>query len=81
MKIARSRSISAVLVVALGANAGQVHATYDDYAARKQFIGWEGHDEGDTHPNTDTTRVVLGRDLVYAQRSQMKKQLNILVWT
>ena len=57
------RSISAVLVVALGVNAGQVYATYDDYTARfwdadsptQQFIGWEGHDEGDTHPNTNTS--------------------------
>jgi len=56
-------SVSAVLVPTLGIFEGQRHATHDDVIFRfwdegtstLPFLGWEGHDEGDTHPNTDTS--------------------------
>ena len=56
-------SVSAVLVPTLGIFEGQIHPTYDDAIFRfwddgnatLPFLGWEGHDEGDTHPNTDTS--------------------------
>ena len=56
-------SVSAVLVPTLGIFEGQYHATHDDWVYRYwddgsstlPILGWEGHDEGDTHPNTDTS--------------------------
>ena len=56
-------SVSAVLVPTLGIFEGQIHPTHDDAifwfwddgSATLPFPGWEGHDEGDTHPNTDTS--------------------------
>ena len=56
-------SVSAVLVPTLGIFEGQIHATHDDWVYRYwddgsstlPILGWEGHDEGDTDPNTDTS--------------------------
>ena len=56
-------SISAVLVPTLGIFEGQFHPTHDDWVNRfwddgsstLPLLGWEGHDEGDTHPNTETS--------------------------
>ena len=56
-------SVSAVLVPTLGIFEGQIHDTRDDTVFRYwddgsltlPFLGWEGHDEGDTHPNADTS--------------------------
>jgi len=56
-------SVSAVLVPALGIFEGQYHPTHDDPVYRYwddgsltlPTLGWEGHDEGDTSPNTDTS--------------------------
>ena len=55
--------VSAVLVPSLGIFEGEFHATYDDLVFRYwddgsstlPILGWEGHDEGDTHPNADTS--------------------------
>merc|ERR1711865_973442 len=51
------------MVPTLGIFEGQFHATRDDWVYRYwddgsstlPIILWEGHDEGDTHPNTDTS--------------------------
>jgi hypothetical protein len=59
----RAESISAVFVPALGLFEGQTHPTHDDNVNRfwddgsstLPYIGWEGHDEGDTNPNSDTS--------------------------
>ena len=56
-------SVSAVLVPALGIFEGQIHPTYDDLAFRYwddgsselSTLGWEGHDQGDTNPNGQTS--------------------------
>ena len=56
-------SLSAVMVPTLGIFEGQIHDTQDDAVFRYwddgsltlPFLGWEGHDEGDTHPNADTS--------------------------
>ena len=58
-------SVSAVLVPTLGLFEGQSHATHDDWIFRfwddgnttLPILGWEAHDEGDTHPNSDTCAV------------------------
>lgn len=55
-------SVSAVLVPTLGIFEGQIHKTQDDLVHRYwddgnstlQLLAWEGHDEGDTHPNSET---------------------------
>jgi hypothetical protein len=55
-------SLSAIMVPTLDIFEGQMHATHDDFVLRfwdngnstLPFIGWEGHDEGDTSPNADT---------------------------
>ena len=52
-----------MLVPTLGIFEGQIHATHDGFVFRYwddgsstlPILGWEGHDEGDTHPNTDTS--------------------------
>ena len=52
-----------MLVPTLGIFEGQFHGTHDDWVYRYwddgsstlPILGWEGHDEGDTHPNTDTS--------------------------
>ena len=51
------------MVPTLGIFEGQIHATHDDWVNRfwddgnatLPRLGWEGHDEGDTHPNADTS--------------------------
>ena len=51
------------MVPTLGIFEGQIHPTYDDLAFRYwddgsltlPILGWEGHDEGDTSPNADTS--------------------------
>ena len=56
-------SVSAVLVPTLGIFEGQFHVTHDDQVHRYwddgsstlPVLSWEGHDEGDTHPNSDTS--------------------------
>ena len=56
-------SVSAVLVPTLGLFEGQFHATHDVWVNRfwdagtstLPILGWEGHDEGDTHPKADTS--------------------------
>ena len=56
-------SVSAAMVPTLGVFEGQIHGTHDDFVFRYwddgsstlPVLGWEGHDEGDTHPNTDTS--------------------------
>ena len=56
-------SVSAVMVPTLGIFEGQIHKTNDDLVFRYWDDGsstlptlvWEGHDEGDTHPNSDTS--------------------------
>ena len=58
-----ARSVSAVLVPTLGIFEVQYHSTIDDWVGRYwddgsstlPFLGWEGHDEGDTSPNADTS--------------------------
>ena len=58
-------SVSAVMVPTLGIFEGQIHATQDDWifrfwddgSATLPILGWEPHDEGDTHPNSDTCAV------------------------
>ena len=55
-------SVSAVMVPTLGIFEGQIHATHDDWVWRYwddgsstlPILGWEGHDEGDTSPSSDT---------------------------
>ena len=55
--------VSAVLVPTLGIFEGQYHNTQDDEvlrywdngSARLPNLGWEGHDEGDTSQNSDTS--------------------------
>ena len=49
--IKRALSVSAVLVPTLGIFEGQIHKTQDPTL---QLLAWEGHDEGDTHPNSET---------------------------
>ena len=59
----QAHSVSAVLVPTLGIFEGQIHPTHDDAifrfwddgSATLPILGWEGHDEGDTHPNADTS--------------------------
>ena len=59
----RAHSVSAVMVPTLGIFEGQFHTTHDDWVWRYwddgtstlQILGWEGHDEGDTHPNAETS--------------------------
>ena len=59
----RPVSVSAVLVPSLGIFEGQIHPTHDDLVFRywddgsstQPLLGWEGHVEGDTHPNSDTS--------------------------
>ena len=59
----KALSVSAVLVPSLGIFEGQVHPAHDDWVNRfwddgsvtLQRLGWEGHDEGDTNPNSDTS--------------------------
>ena len=56
-------SVSAVMVPTLGIFEGQIHATQDDWifrfwddgSATLPILGSEGHDEGDTRPNADTS--------------------------
>ena len=56
-------SISAVLVPDLGIFEGQFHNAYtdlvvrywDDGSSTLPFLGWEGHGEGGTHPDTFTS--------------------------
>ena len=56
-------SISAVLVPTLGIFEGQIHDTHDDWVIRYwddgsstyPLLGWEGHDEGDASPNSETS--------------------------
>ena len=56
-------SVSAVFVPTLGIFEGQYHATHDDWVNRYwddgslalPLFGWEGHDEGDTSQNSDTS--------------------------
>ena len=56
-------SVSAVIVPTLGIFEGQIHTTHDDLVFRYwddgssvlPILGWEGHDEGDTNPNSDTS--------------------------
>ena len=56
-------SVSAVMVPTLGIFEGQTHDTHDDWVHRYwddgsstlPFLAWEGHDEGDTSPNSDTS--------------------------
>ena len=56
-------SVSAVFVPTLGIFEGQIHPTFDDLVIRYwddgnstlPILGWEGHDEGDTSPNADTS--------------------------
>ena len=56
-------SVSAVLVPTLGIFEGQFHVTHDDQVHRYwddgsstlPIIAWEGHDEGGTSPNADTS--------------------------
>jgi len=56
-------SVSAVMVPTLGIFEGQFHATHDDWSFRYwddgsstwPVLGWEGHDEGDMSPNSDTS--------------------------
>ena len=59
----QAHSVSAVLVPTLGIFEGQFHATHDDWSFRYwddgsstwPVLGWEGHDEGDTRRNSDTS--------------------------
>ena len=59
----RPVSVSAVLVPSLGIFEGQWHTAHDDLVFRYwddgsstlPILGWEGHDEGDTHPNSETS--------------------------
>ena len=56
-------SVSGVMVPTLGIFEGQFHPTHDDYIFRYwddgsstlPVLGWEGHDEGDTSLNADTS--------------------------
>jgi hypothetical protein len=56
-------SVSAVLVPTLGVFEGQIHPAHDDLVVRYwddgssalPLLAWEGHDEGDTSPNADTS--------------------------
>jgi hypothetical protein len=56
-------SVSAVMVPTLGIFEGQLHAMNDDWVRRYwdagssalPLLGWEGHDEGDPSPNSDTS--------------------------
>ena len=56
-------SVSAVMVPTLGIFEGQLHSTHDDWIFRYwddgsptlPVLGWEGHDEGDTSQNSDTS--------------------------
>jgi len=59
----RAYLVSAVMVPTLGIFEGQWHDTRDDWVYRYwddgsstlPILGWEGHDEGDTSPNADTS--------------------------
>ena len=59
----RAVSVSAVFVPTLGIFEGQIHSGTDDWVNRYwddgsstlTLLGWEGHDEGDTSPNADTS--------------------------
>jgi hypothetical protein len=59
----QAHSVSAVMVPTLNIFEGQFHATHDDWVYRYwddgsstlPMLGWEGHDEGDTSPNADTS--------------------------
>ena len=61
-------SFSAVLVPTLGIFEGQFHVTHDDSVIRywddgsssQPLLGWEGHDEGDTSQNTETSAWSMG---------------------
>ena len=78
-------SVSAVMVPTLGIFEGQLHATYDDWVNRYwddgsstlPILGWEGHDEGDTGPNADTS--AWSGNGAFTKIIQRKKRLNILV--
>ena len=56
-------SVSAVMVPTLGIFEGQFHTATDDWVFRYwddgsstlPLLAWEGHDEGDTHPNSETS--------------------------
>ena len=58
-----AESVSAIWVPSLKVFQGQYHAQTDDRVnifvddgtATLQMIGWEGHDEGDIHPNAETS--------------------------
>ena len=61
--IKRALSVSAVMIPTLGIFEGQIHPAHDDWVNRfwddgktiLARLGWEGHDKGDTHPNSDTS--------------------------
>ena len=60
-------SVSAVLVPTSNTFEGQIHPTHDDWVWRYwdagtstlPFLGWEGHDQGDTSPHAETCVVSL----------------------
>jgi hypothetical protein len=59
-----------------------MHTTNDDSVirfwgkriSRISLIGWEGHDEGNTHPNSETS--ARGLEQESSRRLLLKKQLN-----
>jgi hypothetical protein len=61
--IKHAASISAIMIPILGIFEIQLHSTIDDNVIRfwddgnmtLPIIGWEGHDEGETSPNDDTS--------------------------
>ena len=79
-------SFSALMVPTLVIFDGQIHQTPDDWVGRYWDDGsstlptlvWEGHDEGDTHPNSDTSAFSSRGTLT---KITTKERLNILVWT
>ena len=80
-------SVSAVLVPTLGIFEGQFHATYDDLTFRywddgtatQPLLGWEGHDEGDTSPNSDTSAVAVSGTFTKITTEEAAKYLGMEV--
>ena len=81
----QAHSVSAVLVPTLGIFEGQIHPTHDDAifrfwddgSATLPILGWEGHDEGDTHPNADTSALSLSGTITKITTGEAAKYLGM----
>ncbi len=82
-----THGISAVYVEQLNAFEGQLHSDTDDWVVRywdsglktMPWIGWEGHDEGDTNPNAATSSFSSFGDFTWMSVEEVAQLFNISV--